>query len=176
LDWDVVADLRARVASRLESERSDPRWAGLGRSGLSEADQRALAASLVLGEIEKWAQIRARAGLRVAEPDTERALAAAVLAALFGMSRLQPLLEREDVENVHVHGVDRVVLELAGGRLEAAAPVAGADAELLHKPCLISDQHPTRVTEPIHHIPADTIADPVNVPVRPPQQPLHPIR
>lgn len=131
LDWGVVAGLRARVASRLESERSGSGRAGAERRALSDADQRALAASLVLQEIEQWALTQANAGRPVADRDTERALAAAVTAALFGMGRLQPLLEREDVENVHIHGADRVVLELAGGRLEAAPPVAGSDGELV---------------------------------------------
>ena len=94
-------------------------------------DQRALAASLVLREIEQWALTQATAGRPVPDPDTERALASAVTAALFGMGRLQPLLERADVENIHVHGADRVVLELAGGRVEVAAPVAGSDEELV---------------------------------------------
>lgn len=131
LDWDVVADLKARVASRLASARSDPGRAGDDRCDWSEADQRALAVSLILAELEQWALRRASTGLPVADPETERAVAAAVLTALFGMGRLQPLLERADVEVVHIHGADRVVLELAGGRLEAAAPITDSDAALV---------------------------------------------
>ncbi|HYT10278.1 MAG TPA: hypothetical protein VEL73_06415, partial [Mycobacteriales bacterium] len=126
VDWDVVTELRARVATRLEADR-----ARLGSAEWSDADERALAASLVGQELERWALSRVTAGLSAPDRQTERALAGAVTAALFGLGRLQPLLEREDVENVHVHGADRVVLELADGRLEAAAPVAGSDAELV---------------------------------------------
>jgi Flp pilus assembly CpaF family ATPase len=146
VDWSVVAELRARVAARLDTERARPRRpgpgdAGPGRNsslgvgvsdaGLSDADERALAASLIGQEIEQWALARATAGWPATDRETERALAAAVTAALFGMGRLQPLLDRGDVENIHIHGADRVVLELTGGRLEAAPPVADSDAELV---------------------------------------------
>ena len=141
VDWSLVAQLRARVAARLDTERalpgrSGPGGASTGQStspggGLSEADERALAARLIGQEMERWALAQATAGWPAADRETERALAAAVTAALFGMGRLQPLLDREDVENIHIHGADRVVLELAGGRLEAAAPVAASDAELV---------------------------------------------
>lgn len=125
VDWTLVGQLRARVAQRLETERGRP-----GRE-LSDADERALAASLVGAEIEQWAVARTAGGLPALDRDGERAVAAAVLAALFGLGRLQPLLDREDVENVHIHGADRVVLELADGRTEAGPPVAGSDAELV---------------------------------------------
>lgn len=123
VDWQMVAQVRARVAGRLEAER--------GPAGLSERDERALAASLVGQEIEAWALARAAAGLPAVDRDLEREVAAAVTAALFGLGRLQPLLERADVENVHIQGYDRVELELADGSREQVAPVAGSDAELV---------------------------------------------
>jgi Flp pilus assembly CpaF family ATPase len=56
----------------------------------------------------------------------------AVWAALFGLGALQPLLEREDVENIHIHGHDRIALELADGRVEWwPYPVAASDADLV---------------------------------------------
>src|SRR5439155_1618876 len=61
----------------------------------------------------------------------ERALADAVAAALFGLGRLQPLLDREDVENILIEGHDKVTLQLAGDRREPAGPIAGSDAELV---------------------------------------------
>lgn len=141
LDWTLVAELRARVAERLDTERALPGRAAAGgsgagrgnspRGGFTDADERALAASLISQEIEQLALARATVGSPAADREAERALAAAVTAALFGMGRLQPLLDRDDVENVHIYGADRVVLELAGGRLEAAAPVAASDGELI---------------------------------------------
>jgi pilus assembly protein CpaF len=125
VDWDTVAQLRAQVATRLETER-----ARLGGQ-LSGADEHALALSLVAAEIEQWTLTRAATGLPSLGKDTEGGLAAAVTAALFGLGRLQPLLDREDVENIHIHGADRVVLELADGRREIGPPIAESDAELV---------------------------------------------
>jgi len=125
-DWAAVAELRARVAARLQAER-----ARVDRAGLSEQDERMLAAGLVGEEIEQWALARAAAGLPGLGRAAERALADAVAAALFGLGRLQPLLDREDVENIHIDGHDKVTLELAGGRREPAGPIAGSDAELV---------------------------------------------
>jgi pilus assembly protein CpaF len=125
VDWETVAQLRARVATRLEAER-----ARLGGQ-LSDADEHALALSLVAAEIEAWTLTRAGTGLPSLGEDAERALGAAVTAALFGLGRLQPLLEREDVENIHIHGADRVVLDLADGRREIGPPIADTDAELV---------------------------------------------
>ena len=117
VDWAAVAELRAAVAGRLQAERGRP-----DRAGLSEQDERMLAAGLVGEEIERWALARAATGRPALGRAEERALAEAVTAALFGLGRLQPLLDRQDVENIHIHGHDRVVLELADGRLEPPVP------------------------------------------------------
>ncbi len=41
---------------------------------------------------------------------------------------------------------------------------------------VIGDQHPVRAAQLLHHVSPDIIAEPVDVPVRPAQQPLHPVR
>ena len=75
VDWAVVTELRGRVADRLRAHRD-------GGKPLSGADERALAAGLVAEEIERWAVGQARAGRPAAGRGVERALAAAVTAAL----------------------------------------------------------------------------------------------
>jgi site-specific DNA recombinase len=47
---------------------------------------------------------------------------------------------------------------------------------LLQEPSVIGDQHPVRLAQLLHHEGADVIADPVHIPVRAAQQPLHPVR
>jgi pilus assembly protein CpaF len=128
VDWAVVNELRVVVAQRLETER-----ARLGRGGqpLGSADERALAVSLVAAAIETWTTGQTTAGQAVLGYEAERALAEAVTASLFGLGRLEPLLDREDVENIHIHGADRVVLQLADGTWETGPPVADSDAELV---------------------------------------------
>ncbi len=126
VDWGVVSRLRAGIAVRLEEQRRRP-----GYEGMDAADERALAVSLLGEEIEAWLVELTAAERPAPEPEAERRLRAAVLAALFGLGRLQPLLERPEVENIHIQGCDRVLLELADGRWEQAPPVADSDAELV---------------------------------------------
>ncbi|WP_419910553.1 CpaF family protein [Candidatus Poriferisodalis sp.] len=50
---------------------------------------------------------------------------------LMGGGALVPLLERSDVENIHVLGHDSVILSLADGRRVAAPPLAESEDELV---------------------------------------------
>jgi Flp pilus assembly CpaF family ATPase len=61
----------------------------------------------------------------------EEDLAEAIHAALFGVGRLQPLLENQQIENIDVNGYDRVFLSFADGRETMGEPVAESDEELV---------------------------------------------
>ena len=50
---------------------------------------------------------------------------------LMGGGALAPLLDRHDVENIHILGHDNVVLSLANGERVQVAPVAGSEEELV---------------------------------------------
>lgn len=127
VDFAVVSLLRAQVADRLEQERQAGRY-----DGYTSEDERVRAVALVGEALEDWIEGRAREGQPPPSTDEEQTLREAVLAALFGLGRLQPLIEREDVENIHIHGHDHVALELADGRLVFTdTPVADSDADLV---------------------------------------------
>lgn len=88
--------------------------------------------SLVAEEVGVWVHRRAHAGQTLPTVDDEQQLVDAVVAALSGLGPLQPLLDRDDVENVHIHGHDHVWLELADGELQRwPHPVATDDAALV---------------------------------------------
>ena len=53
------------------------------------------------------------------------------MAALFGLGRLQPLVDDPLIENIEVNGCDRVWVSYADGREEPGPPVADSDAELI---------------------------------------------
>ncbi len=63
--------------------------------------------------------------------DVEAELSAGVHAALFGVGRLQPLLDDPDVENVDINGCDQVFVSYADGREVLGDPVADSDDELV---------------------------------------------
>lgn len=129
LELTDVARLRETVAARLEAAETADRVA---ERVLSGEDERARAKAVIDDELEAWVIRRGATGEPPLSFAQERALADAVFAALYGLGRIQPLLDREDVENVHIHGCDRVALELADGTIEWwPYPVAASDAELV---------------------------------------------
>jgi len=63
--------------------------------------------------------------------DGERRLAQTVLDALFGMGRLQALIDNPEIENIDINGCDRVWVTRADGSKRMVAPVADTDDELV---------------------------------------------
>jgi pilus assembly protein CpaF len=64
-------------------------------------------------------------------PLEEQGLAQSVLDALFGMGRLQALVDDDSIENIDVNGCDRVWATFADGSKRLMAPVAESDDELV---------------------------------------------
>jgi len=70
---------------------------------------------------------------------------------------------------------DLAVLDPPGGA--GVLPLhAGRAGALLHEPGVIHDQHTIRLAQPVDHVVPHIVTDTVDVPVRPTQQSLHPIR
>lgn len=67
----------------------------------------------------------------VSSANAQDALAQAVFDLMFGLGRLQPLVDRADVENIIVVGHDRVFLDLVDGEKVPGPPVAASDEELI---------------------------------------------
>jgi pilus assembly protein CpaF len=63
--------------------------------------------------------------------DAEAALLDAVAADLFGLGRLQVLLDRPDIINIHILGCDQVRIELADGQITYGAPIADTDEDMV---------------------------------------------
>jgi pilus assembly protein CpaF len=129
VDWTVVGLLRRKTADRL-SDEVVRRSANGGRL-LSWADQRVLGRSIATEEVEAWVDTQASAGEDIVSRATEAALTDAVFYAIFGLGRLQPLLDDASVENIDVDGHDHVWVSYSDGRVERSAPVAESDAELI---------------------------------------------
>ncbi|MDT0164494.1 CpaF/VirB11 family protein [Actinotalea sp. AC32] len=124
VDVATVRDIRRTVAealaARLQADAvPDP------------AARRELARSLLASELSARARARVQSGLDPWPVETEMAVAAAVMAALFGLGRLQPLVDDPLVENIEVDGCDSVWISYADGRDRRGEPVADSDAELI---------------------------------------------
>jgi len=117
---EVRRTVAERLAARLQSESvTDP------------AARRELARSLLAEELAARARARVAAGLEPWPVDTEMGIAAGVMAALFGLGRLQPLVDDPNVENIEVDGHDSVWISYADGRDRRGPAVADSDEELI---------------------------------------------
>ncbi|MBI1376783.1 MAG: CpaF family protein [Frankiales bacterium] len=124
VDHDLVRRLRREVAEQLAAH--------LQAEPVADAQaRRELTRSLLADTLTTHARGRLQAGEPAWDVETEYALAEAVMAALFGLGRLQPLVDDPLVENIEVNGYDRVWVSYADGREEPGPPVADSDEELL---------------------------------------------
>jgi Flp pilus assembly CpaF family ATPase len=124
VDHLLVADVRREVSDALavrlrESPVSDP------------AARRELARSLLAQVLVARSRDRVHAGLAPWTVDEEFAVADSVMDAIFGMGRLQPLIDDPSIENIEVTGHDQVWIAYADGREVRGEPVAGSDSELI---------------------------------------------
>ncbi len=122
-------DLRSLLA-RLRSDVADD-LAASGSRELALADRRELARQLALTRLRDMAAERVALGQTPIEPIEEQRLAHAVLDALFGLGRLQELVDDVEIENIDVNGCDRVWVTYANGRKALVEPIADSDAELV---------------------------------------------
>lgn len=128
LDPDLVRVAQERVAAALERELELRAKAGRDTTRESE---RALAGSLLEEVIPGLIGERARAGLAVPAAAQDAVLREAVLAEMFGLGRLEPLLAEPDVENIDIVGSEPAVLTLTDGSTRLGSRVASTDEELV---------------------------------------------
>ncbi len=125
----LVARLRGEVAERLTARLRADEEAGRARLGVE--DQRRLARSLLAQALERQAGQALADGRPVLDLAQEERVARQVLDALFGLGRLQPLLDDPEIENINANGCDQVFVRYADGRREPVDPIADSDAELV---------------------------------------------
>ena len=93
--------------------------------------RRELARTLLTDVLVARSRARVHSGLPPWSVDEEFALADSVMDAIFGMGRLQPLIDDPAIENIEVTGHDQVWIAYADGREVRGAPVASSDTELV---------------------------------------------
>jgi Flp pilus assembly CpaF family ATPase len=120
----LVREIRRAVSERLAARLQTETVTG-------PAARRELARSLLADELATRARARIGAGQDPWPVDTEMAIAAGVMAALFGLGRLQPLVDDPQVENIEVDGHDSVWISYADGRDQRGPAVADSDEELI---------------------------------------------
>ncbi|GAA1559739.1 ATPase, T2SS/T4P/T4SS family [Kribbella hippodromi] len=129
MDQSLVRSLREEVAEVLARQRREDTANGLPQ--MNAEDERQFARAVVGRVLEAHARGELAAGRTPPTAAEEQELADGIHAALFGVGRLQPLLDDPMVENVDINGCDRVFIGYADGREERGAPVAENDDELV---------------------------------------------
>lgn len=125
LDWLLIASLRQQASNRLSEMPQDE------RTRLGPQDLREKGRAIILNLLEDEAAARVTAGEEAWSPREQRLMAKALEDALFGLGRLQPLVDDTRVENITIIGHDRVFLELSDGQIVPGPPVADSDQELI---------------------------------------------
>ena len=129
MDQLLLRRLREETADVLARQRREDSAAGV--APMTGEDERQFARAVIGRVLEQHARGELAAGRSPLSAVEDEELAAGIHAALFGVGRLQPLLDDPMVENIDVNGCDRVFVGYADGREEAMPPVADTDDELV---------------------------------------------
>lgn len=129
VDHTLVKRFRQEVGDRLAHQRRLDQAGGL--PPMTGEDERQFARALIAQVLEEFARGEIGVGRTPPTAEEEEALAAGIHAALFGVGRLQPLLDDPEVENIDINGCDRVFVGYADGREVMGEPVADSDEELV---------------------------------------------
>ncbi|HEY5178276.1 MAG TPA: ATPase, T2SS/T4P/T4SS family, partial [Dermatophilaceae bacterium] len=125
IDWALVAAFRSQASDQLSAA------IGEDRGRIDRAGQEQLGRSIILELLQSEASENLSAGRdswSLAEQDV---LAEAIFDSLFGLGRLQPLVDDEAIENIEITGCDQVLLEYSDGTLKPGPAVAETDEELI---------------------------------------------
>jgi len=132
-DNELVSRVRAAVASRLEDEL-EAMATETGNVVALDA-HRDLARELIHAELDREARhdlaTGGGGGLIGASEAEEAELARSVLDTLYGLGRLQALIDDPTIENININGADGVWVKRVGGAKERVDPVAADDDELI---------------------------------------------
>jgi Flp pilus assembly CpaF family ATPase len=129
VDQQLVRHLREEVGDVLARQRREDVVNGI--MPMSGEDERQFGRAVIGRVLESHARTEIAAGRTPPNVTEEEGLSEGVHAALFGVGRLQPLLDDPMVENIDINGADRVFVGYADGREEFVGPVAESDEELV---------------------------------------------
>jgi len=137
VDWDQVAALRSQASDQLTAalEAADGRLDVGARRELG----RSIIQELLQDEVAEQVE-RGRHGWSVAE---QNELAQVVFDALFGLGRLQPLVDDDRIENIIISGHDNTWLETTDGTLVRGPSVADSDEQLIADLVFLADRSQT---------------------------------
>jgi pilus assembly protein CpaF len=124
IDWGLVRAFRQSAADQLTNALVD-------REGVPDDVREELGRKIVIDLVSDHAREADTVGQGGFAPAEQQRLAQAIFDSLFGLGRLQPLVDHPELENIEVRGYDNVILVYADGRIEQGPAVADSDEELI---------------------------------------------
>jgi len=129
VDHQLVKALASRLGDLLADERIDRRTRNLADPTLEE--EQIFARTAVHAELLRLAANRRAEGKSVLTIFDEDLISSAVIAQVLGLGRLQPLLDDDEISDIHVRGNSRVWVKLRNGQRETRDPIVETDDELI---------------------------------------------
>jgi Flp pilus assembly CpaF family ATPase len=123
LDWSLVAAFRNRVSKQLSEVTQ-------ARDTMTADAQRELGRSIISELLHTTAQDDLNTGRATWSLPEQQHMSEAVFNAVFGLGRLQPLVDADHIENIEIMGNESSLLEDTEGNLHQGPPVAETDDEL----------------------------------------------
>ncbi|WP_102922497.1 CpaF/VirB11 family protein [Streptomyces noursei] len=125
IDYRVVGEIKRQVAKQIHQ------WRQSAAGPVSRASLEQRSRGWINEAVALWSDgVAAQRGVGPL-PAEDAAVAQATFDALHRAGRLQPYLDRRDVEDILINGHDQVWLDRGDGRLVPVAPVADSEEELL---------------------------------------------
>lgn len=124
IDWGLVRAFRQSAADRLTNALMD-------REGASEEVREELGRKIVSDIVSDHAREADALGAGGYSAADQHKLVQAIYDSLFGLGRLQPLVDHPDLENIEIRGYDNVILVHSDGKIERGPAVADSDEELI---------------------------------------------
>lgn len=129
LDWQLVVALRRSAAEQIGM--ASDRWRDEHNAPMPPEDRRVQGRSIIRSVVHAHAERLSDNGEALWPLELENRYADAVVNAIFGFGRLQPLFDIPDAENIEINGWDSVMVQYGDGSRTAHHPVADSDEELV---------------------------------------------
>lgn len=131
VDWQQVALFRGQASERLVERLGEDR-------GKDPAAEKQVGREIIRTLLDDAAADLLHDGEQAWSAAAQDALAEGIFNALFGLGRLQPLVDDDRVENIIISGAENVWVETIDGELIRKEPVADSDKELLDELAFIA--------------------------------------
>lgn len=128
--YDTCADVAGALAPVVTARFVDEQLR-LGTSVDPGHDERSVLEDIIRQQLDTVASERIAASMPLLSLEDESAITARVLSEVLGLGRIQPLLERDDISDIHIRGNDPVWLRRRDGHREQVDPVVDTDEHLV---------------------------------------------